>query len=143
MMMLLYCTLSLFLVLRLSECALIIHRDCAYVIGTLGNGQSFTMSDLVLSKIGKTRARLLAQSQEMIVLSSRNNPAHGNEGLRRTASLLFDPLLHFYTVAGSTRDVATSVTTPLDIGGYKPNGGLSNGDTVSLLQGLLYGSTLH
>ena len=143
MMMLLYCTLSLFLVLRLSECALIIHSDCDEFTGTLDNGQPFTMSDIVQFKIGKTRARLFAQWLEMGPLASRTNPTGGNEGLRKTASLLFDPLLNFYTVAGASREVALSVSGTLDIGGYKSNQGLANTDTVSLLQGLLYGSTLH
>ncbi|KAF6221978.1 hypothetical protein HO133_001946 [Letharia lupina] len=86
------------------------------------------MSDIVQFKIGKTRARLVAQWQEMIVLSSVNNPAHGNEGLRRTASLLFNPLLNFYTAAGSTRDVAASISSVLNTGGYVA--GLSNTDTM-------------
>lgn len=122
-------------------------RLCQWYVTTSRRSALHHMTDrravqrLVLFKIEKTTARLLAQSQEMVVLSSRNNPAPGNEGLRRTASLLFDPLLDFSTVAQSTKAVAASVTTSLGPGGYVA--GLNNGDTVSLLQGLLYGSTLH
>ncbi|KAF6231012.1 hypothetical protein HO173_010712 [Letharia columbiana] len=94
------------------------------------------MSDLVLFKIEKTTARLLAQSQEMGLLLKATNPLPGNAGLREAAGLLFDPFVNFAIVRDSTKAVAASVTTSLHSGVYDPNGtyipesGLNNGDTI-------------
>ena len=141
MMMLLYCTLSLFLVLRLSECDLIIHHDCDKPAGTLVNGQSFTFSDIVQSKIKKTTARLFALHEEMDLLTADAKPLRGNEGLRTTVLRLFNALSNFQKVTESTQAVAESIENIRATQGYSPS--LTHTDTVSLLQGLLYGSTLH
>lgn len=148
-MILLYYALSLLSVLRLSECALIFHQDCD--ICTLPTRKDLLnrhMTDhhadrsILTEKFGKSQARLRALGQEMYVLSNvRTANAQGNTGLQNAASLLFDPLINFYTVYTSASDVATSVAATL-IWGERITA-LTNSDTVRLLQDLLYGPTLH
>ena len=135
----LYYALTFFLVFRLSECNIIYHADCLYCMlpsrDVLPNdhitehraGQPF-----LEVRFAESKARLLALSQEMQVLSKVATNAQGNTGLQKSASLLFDPLIDFYTVAQSTLAVSNSIANRLDTGGYVP--GLNTLDTVSLLQ---------
>ncbi|KAL9074852.1 MAG: hypothetical protein Q9161_001990 [Pseudevernia consocians] len=116
----LYYALTFFLVFCLSECNIIYHADC------------LVWQPFLEVRFAESKARLLALSQEMQVLSKVATNAQGNAGLQKSASLLFDPLIDFYTVAQSTLAVSNSIANRLDTGGYVP--GLTYLDTVSLLQ---------
>ena len=97
------------------------------------------MRDLVIHKFSKAGDRIVAQSQEMTILSSRNSAARGNQGLGQTASLLFDPNVDFYTVAQSTRLLAAGISINSFRTEYSDV--MSNRDTVRLLRGSLYDPT--
>lgn len=90
-----------------------------------------TLLDADFIKAGR---RLNVLNQEMSVLSGFNTAELGNEGLRRAASYLFDPLFTTATISTSAYNVATSVRITLAINGYRSS--LTSSDTVRLLQDL-------
>ena len=148
-MILLYFALSLLSVLRLSECTLFFHQDCDLCMLPIRNDLlNRHMTDhhadrpWLNVKFEKTQARLRALGQEMNLLSNvRTANVQGNTGLQNAASLLFDPLIDFYTVFTSASSVAASIVAVWRWGEWPS--AVSNQDTVRLLQDLLYGPTLH
>ena len=140
MMILLYRALSLFLVLRLSECILFIHPDCGastFPPGDPSLNHRLTErrvdTALFQSKFQKTVQRIKTLSQEMSVLGSVSQ-VQGNSGLQRTASYLFDPLATFFNVAQNTASAASGgnlVITDVD---YRS--GAEASDTVNSLRDL-------
>ena len=97
---------------------------------------------LVEAKFEKTKARMLALSLEMELLSKHATAnSKGNAGLQKSATLLFDPDIDFYTVYNSLQAVTNSIAITRNLGFWHPS--LTSQDTVSLLQDLLYGLSLH
>ena len=138
MMISLHLALSLFLVLRLSECGLVFHADC-YNSGSMLHRDHLlnnTLTDhsavrqLVEGKFGKARDRILALSQEMDPLRNvATANTVGNAGLQRSAAFLFDPDVEFYTVYNSLSAVYVSALNTLDTTLWER--GLNSQDTVS------------
>ncbi|CAF9938913.1 hypothetical protein IMSHALPRED_001135 [Imshaugia aleurites] len=111
--------LSLFLVLRLSECALVFHDDCI----TTG------MRGVIEPKFAKTSARITALAQEMAPLRNvATANTIGNAGVQTTATLLFDPSWDFSTIYNSLQAVSNSISTTSPLTQWAP--GLSNQDTI-------------
>ena len=130
----LYCALSLFLVLRLSEGYLFIHPDCGASTflprdPSLNHRLTERRVDAALfeSKFQKTVRRINTLSQEMSVLGSVSQ-VQGNLGLQRTASYLFDPLATFFNVAQNTASAASGGRLIFTDQGYHSSAGAS--DTV-------------
>lgn len=93
------------------------------------------MRDLISANFQKAHSRILALSQEMAILWRKGSAGQGNEGLQRTAAMLFDPNIDFYTVYQSTRAVATTTRIAYEqLTGFAP--GLVDLDTVRLLHDL-------
>lgn len=138
MMISLHLALSLFLVLRLSECGLVFHADC-YSSGSMlpcDHLLNHTLTDhravqhLVQAKFGKARDRILALSQEMDPLRNvATANTVGNAGLQRSAAFLFDPDVDFYTVYNSLSAVYASALNTLAANLWEPS--LNSQDTVS------------
>lgn len=142
--------LSLFLVLRLSECALVFHDDCITTGSTLHHDdllhQVFTehcaVRGVIEPKFAKTSARITALAQEMAPLRNvATANTIGNAGVQTTATLLFDPSWDFSTIYNSLQAVSNSISTTSPLTQWAP--GLSNQDTVSLIHDWFYGLTLH
>ena len=147
-MILLQFTLSFFLLLSLSECNLVIHNDCANGMLSSRHGllayhltEHCTVRALVEERVDRAQDRTFFLYQEMSILSSKGTSLQGNAGLAKAAENLFDPLISFFTIAQSAQAVAASLLNNFYTGGFAP--GMGSSDTVSSLQGLLHGSTLH
>lgn len=91
--------------------------------------------DLLQTKFEKVYYRQSVLQQEMLAIArgTAERPL-GNEGLRRTASLLFNPLINFSTVRLSALAVSQSIVIAFDLDGFTPGQGLNNRDTVRLFQ---------
>lgn len=87
---------------------------------------------LLKTRFEKANARLLVLEQELTALSKKSTPVQGNDGVQKSASLLFD-LFNFLTVARAAHEVQlNTISTYDDVNGYVP--GLTSKDTVRLLQ---------
>ena len=136
----LYRALSLFLVLRLSECILFIHPDCGASTflprdHPLNHRLTERRVDTALfqSKFQKTVQRINTLSKEMSVLGSVSQ-VQGNLGLQRMASYLFDPLVTFFNVAQNTASAASGGRLIFTDQGY--HSGAEASDTVNSLRDL-------
>ena len=92
-------------------------------------------------KLWQASTEISALSQELAPLLSYGPASLGNQGLFQTTSLIFNPLTTLFNVATYTKLLGTSVGTLVFEDLY--NSWMSNNDTVSSFQGLLYESSLH